>query len=273
MPCEKLAPDLKTQNACDDAKYAGRADGLLLVRPRLRGARRRRQADARMLIFNADGSEASMCGNGLRCVAWYLHARDRGCSAFTIETGAGLMRAEIVAPERVRIAMTPPRKIRLGLALPARGKHWKIHSVDTGVPHAVVPVRSIESVDLSALGPAIRFHPRFRPAGTNVDLLKIRSPHRIAVRTYERGVEAETLACGTGAVACVVVGAALGLLKPPVSVETSGGERLTVRFRGDLAPSTPKGARPLFYLEGPARILFKGEMWRKPGEPGRREKR
>jgi len=229
---------------CDRKRGIG-ADGLLLVGPSRRG-------DARMRIFNPDGSEAEMCGNGLRCVAWYLHDRDHGKKQLTLETGAGIMQAHVIERERIRVFMSMPRKLRLGLKLRLRGRTQELHSVVTGVPHAVLRVAALERFDLASLGPVIRHHKFFQPAGTNVDLLRIDSAHRVAVRTYERGVEAETLACGTGAVACVVIGTALGHLKPPVQAMTASGERLTVGFRQDREPWEG------LYLEGPARVLFEG---------------
>ena len=231
---------------CDRKKGIG-ADGLLWIAPS-------RKADARMRIFNPDGSEAAMCGNGLRCVALFLHSRDHGKKELRLETGAGLMQAQRVRPERIRIQMTMPRNLRLGIRLTLRGIRYELHAVNTGVPHAVLRVRSLERIDLSTLGPRIRFHRLFQPAGTNVDLLRIDNPHQVAVRTYERGVEAETLACGTGAVASVIIGAALGRLQPPVQVTTAGGETLTVGFRQSRKPWEG------LYLEGPARILFEGTI-------------
>lgn len=246
-------PSALAREWCDRKRSIG-ADGLLLVQPS-------RRADARMRIFNPDGSEASMCGNGLRCVAWYLHAKNgdrhqkgpgRPGTFWTLETGAGLTQAQITGPERVQVSFIPPRGLRLGLSVTWRGKRLAVHSVDTGVPHAVILVPKLETVDLEDLGPFIRWHRMFKPKGTNVDLLKIHSPHRASIRTYERGVEQETLACGTGTVAAVVVGAALGRLRPPVQVATAGGERMTVGFRQSRKPWEG------LTLEGSARILFEG---------------
>lgn len=231
---------------CDRKQGIG-ADGLLWIAPS-------RKADARMRIFNPDGSEAAMCGNGLRCVSWFLHERDHGKKRFRLETGAGLMETEVVQPGRIRIRMTAPRALHLGIRLTLQGTRYELHSVNTGVPHAVLRVRSLEGIDLSILGPRIRSHRLFQPAGTNVDLLRINGPHQAAIRTYERGVEQETLACGTGAVACVVIGAALGALKPPVQVMTAGGDTLTVGFRQSRKPWED------LYLEGSARILFEGML-------------
>ena len=234
---------------CDRRRGIG-GDGLLVVISSRRG-------DARMRIFNPDGSEAAMCGNGLRCVAWYLQTLSRGNGSLSIETGAGLMKAQVVGLERVRSFFQPPRKIQLKIPILIRGKRFLIHRVDTGVPHAVLPVSRLDRIDVSSLGPVIRNHRIFQPAGTNVDWVQIQSPHRIAIRTYERGVEAETLACGTGAVAAVTIAAALGRLKSPVEVLTAGGEHLTVGFGG--AKGAGSQSRHL-YLEGSARISFEGAV-------------
>ena len=233
---------------CDRKRGIG-ADGLLLVLPS-------RVGTARMRIFNSGGSEAAMCGNGLRCVAWYLHTRNGRAHEMTVETAAGVMRAEVVGPERIRIFMTPPRDLHLGLHLSHRGKQYELQAVNTGVPHAVLVVGHLKRFDLASLGPVIRHHRLFRPQGTNVNLLKIYTSHRISVRTYERGVETETLACGTGAVACVVIGSALGHLEPPVEVSTLGGERLIVGFD---SKNKPWGK---LFLEGPVQTLFTGNLSR-----------
>ncbi|MBI3312456.1 MAG: diaminopimelate epimerase [Candidatus Omnitrophica bacterium] len=229
---------------CDRKRGIG-ADGLLLVLPSRKGT-------ARMRIFNSDGSEASMCGNGLRCVVWYLNGRNGSHKQIAVETGAGTMKGQVLSPGTVRIFMTPPKELRLGLRLTYRGRRYQLHSVNTGVPHAVVLGRRISRMDLKTLGPFIRRHKLFGSAGTNVNLVEVYSPHRISVRTYERGVEDETLACGTGAVASVVIAAALGRLQSPVQVKTTGGETLTVGYQS--------GRRPWegLYLEGPVDLLFQG---------------
>ena len=242
------APAALAREWCDRKRSVG-ADGLLLVQASRRG-------NARMRIFNPDGSEPTMCGNGLRCVAWYLHSMNGGRRRWTVETGAGVMQAQITGKEQVRISFIPPKSLHLGRGVAWRGKRVTVHSVDTGVPHAVLLVPRLGAVDLGALGPHIRRHRLFKPKGTNVNLLRIHSPHRASIRTYERGVEQETLACGTGTVASVVIGAALGRLKSPVQLTTAGGEKLTVGFH--------QGRKPWegLYLEGPARILFQGGIAR-----------
>ena len=237
------SPSVLARSWCDRKRGIG-ADGLLLTLPS-------RRADARMRIFNSDGSEAEMCGNGLRCMVWYLHSRGGGKN-LSVETRAGLMRAQIVDGNRVRIYLSRPKNLHLGLKLSHSGKKYLAHAVNSGVPHAVLLTSHLEKADLRTLGPVIRHHKNFKPAGTNVNLMRIESPHRIAIRTFERGVEGETLACGTGAVASVLIGTALGRLQPPVQVKTAGGESLRVGFTQNRKPWEG------LYLEGPARILFEG---------------
>ena len=251
-------PSRLARSWCDRRRGIG-ADGLLLTLPS-------RKADARMRIFNSDGSEAEMCGNGLRCMVWYLHSHNgrhwpesrgeasssRSHREITVDTRAGLMRAEVISSDRVRVFLSRPKNLHLGQKLKAAGKSCQVHSVNSGVPHAVLLTSRLEKTDLSTLGPAIRHHKAFKPAGTNVNLMRIESPHRIEIRTFERGVEGETLACGTGAVAAVLIGTALGRLQPPVQVKTAGGESLRVGFTQNRKPWED------LYLEGPVRTLFEG---------------
>ncbi len=238
------SPSTLARAWCDRRRGIG-ADGLLLVLPSRKGT-------ARMRIFNSDGSEAEMCGNGLRCVVWYLHTQNGGHKEISVETRAGLMRAQIMGRDRVRVYLSRPKNLHLGQKLKVDGKSYQVHSVNSGVPHAVLLTSHLEKADLRTLGPAIRNHKAFKPAGTNMNLMRIESPHRVAIRTFERGVEGETLACGTGAVASVVIGTALGRLQPPVQVKTAGGESLRVGFTQNRKPWEG------LYLEGPARILFEG---------------
>ena len=224
------------------------ADGLILVREA-------DEADFRMRYFNRDGGEAGMCGNGARCVARF--ARDAGIAGdrMRFETGAGPVDAWIAGDDRVRIGMGPVVGIGIGLR-PAGG--WeKAHFADSGVPHAVVFADDEAAlVDGSFLekAPLLRSDPLFGEAGANVDLVFVSDPSTISFRTWERGVEAETLACGTGAVASAVVAAAVGLAAPPVSCRTAGGDVLEVDFAlgGDEARDV--------FLTGPAVAAFSGEF-------------
>ncbi|MBD3349642.1 MAG: diaminopimelate epimerase [Candidatus Eisenbacteria bacterium] len=223
------------------------ADGLIVVVPSTR-------CDFRMRYLNADGSEAEMCGNGGRCVARF--ARDRGITGdrMRFESRSGTHEAEVVSDTEVRLAMTDPRALILDFEVPLRGNRLVVHRVNTGVPHAVTEVADLEDHPVVEMGRALREHRRFMPEGTNVDFVEPIDRRTIALRTYERGVEDETLACGTGAVASAVVMAALGKTDPPVSVRTRAGFTLTVDFfRSDLGFCDVS-------LTGDARTVYVGEL-------------
>ncbi len=204
---------------CDRSRSIG-ADGMIFLE-------RSRRADFRWKFFNADGSVAEMCGNGGRCAARFAAERGIAGRSMAFETLAGIIHAE-VSGRRVKLQMTRPRDLALDRTLTLRGKTIRYSFVDTGVPHAVVFVRALETVDLPGLGRGIRRHRAFAPRGTNVDFAQARGG-TVWMRTYERGVEGETLACGTGAVACGIVCAARGLVRSPVTVRTRGGD-LVVHF-------------------------------------------
>ncbi len=215
---------------CDRRLGVG-ADGLLVIEPS-------RRADGRMRIFNADGSEAEMCGNGARCVARYLiSASPRGTRGHAVvDTCAGVLRAD-VRGDHVAITMPAPRDLRLGVPVQLRGRRLHVHSINTGVPHAVVPVASLGRMDVDSLGRQLRFHPAFQPAGANVNFVEAdaRHPDRVKIRTYERGVEGETLACGTGATASAILYAVANETngasgRRRVEVETQGGDTLAISF-------------------------------------------
>jgi len=222
------------------------SDGIILIQPS-------RQADFRMRFFNPDGGEVEMCGNGARCVARLAHHLGAAPSVMRIETVAGLLHAEI-QEERVLLRLTDPHSLRLNHGLLVRGERLVAHSVNTGVPHVVVETDDLERLDVQATGAAIRYHPDFAPAGTNANFVRFESGNRIRVRTYERGVEAETLACGTGIVACGVVAAALGLATSPVTVIPASGDALEVGFErsGDTFRNVT--------LLGPAAFVCRGVL-------------
>ena len=230
------------QRLCDRRRSIG-ADGLLLVE-------KSRKADARMRIFNPDGSEAAMCGNGVRCVARFAAGPKRRLS---IETAAGVIRAE-VRGNTVKARIPDPRDLRLGVPLELNGSRGIVHTIDTGVPHAVVIVEDLCCADVSGIGRGIRRHDFFKPRGTNVNFVSIGPGNSIAVRTYERGVEGETAACGTGSTASALVSASLKNLKSPVAVRTAGGDRLKVYFK------RTNGRFSDVRLEGPVETTFQGKV-------------
>ena len=224
------------------------ADGLIVLVPST-------AADFAWRFHNADGSEAAMCGNGSRCAARF--ARMRGIVSrdeMTFLTLAGKIHARLV-PGGAIVRMTDPKGYRDRFALPLKSATREAWFVDAGVPHAVVPVEKIDAHDVAGEGREARFHPLFAPAGTNADFVARIGENRIRARVYERGVEAETLACGTGAVASALVAERLGWARSPVEVITSGGGLLLVHFEGAW------GAHTNVHLEGDARLVYEGE-WR-----------
>jgi diaminopimelate epimerase len=199
------------------------ADGLILVVPSTR-------ADFRMRYFNADGSEADMCGNGGRCVAMFAHARGIAERKMVFESRSGLHEAEIVGDDSVSLTMSDPRALMLSVEIQLKGERVPVHRINTGVPHVVQEVTDLDDFPVVDVGQAIRHHREFMPEGANADFLRVLDEHTIDVRTYERGVEDETYACGTGAVAAALTTAALGKTTSPVAVRTRGGSTLTVGF-------------------------------------------
>jgi diaminopimelate epimerase len=225
------------------------ADGLLAVEPAQNGG------DYRFRYYNADGGEAEMCGNGARCFGQFLRHRIHGgnLGSATFETIAGLVRASFPG-DGVEIGLSDPHGLRLGQTVDVGGTPFTVHSVNTGVPHAVVVVDDLEGTDVVGLGRILRRHAAFAPAGTNVNFLKVLAPGHIAIRTYERGVEDETLACGTGMVASALVHHELTGAPSPIDVDVRGGDTLVVEF--GHAGSGYADVR----LTGPAAFVFRGDI-------------
>lgn len=222
------------------------ADGVILIEAS-------ETADFRWRFFNSDASPAEMCGNGARCAARFAFLQGICSAQLRFETGAGMVEAQ-VAGMRVKVKMTDPQDLRLELRIDLACGPLTVSSLNTGVPHTVVLADGVEGVDVAAVGREIRFHPQFAPAGTNVNFICKESSDGIAIRTYERGVEGETLACGTGAVAGALVAAGKLGLTSPVSVRTAGGERLTVYFENR------SGSYRNIYQEGDARLIYSGAL-------------
>ncbi len=221
-------------------------EGVILIQPS-------GSADFRMRFFNPDGAEADMCGNGARCVARLAHEIGVAGAEMTIETAAGALRAR-VRGERVKLWMTTPRDWRMNRRLTVNGRDFVYHYVNSGVPHVVIEVEDLASADVAGLGRAIRRHEDFRPAGTNVNFIHVTGAGALRIRTYERGVEAETLACGTGMVAAGLIAGRLGRTRPPVAVTCASGDVLTVDYR-----LREDGAEDVT-LEGPAEHVFRGVL-------------
>lgn len=244
---------LLARGACARGRSVG-ADGLIILEPSDRVDPALGRVDFRWHFFNADGSPAEMCGNGGRCAARY--ALDQGLAGprMVFDTLAGPIRAWVDGP-LVKLEMVPPKGAYRDLTLEAPGGPVTLHGVNTGVPHAVVPVADLETAPVRELGRALRFHGHFAPAGTNVNFMTVHEGE-LRVRTYERGVEDETLACGTGAVASALVAGSQGWLKPPITVRVSSGETLKVHFSADDG-----GFREVL-LEGAASHVYQGVLHR-----------
>jgi diaminopimelate epimerase len=242
----KLALD-KAQIAhlCDRHRGVG-ADGVLLVEPAQNGA------DFRMRYYNADGGEAEMCGNGARCFGRFAQRVSGQQGDISFETLAGVITAQFLGGN-VRIQMSEPHSLRLNDGLESGGEVLTVHSINTGVPHAVVFVDELEDVDVRRFGAGLRYHPHFAPKGTNANFVQKVGPQSIAIRTYERGVEDETLACGTGMVACAIIFHELTGAASPVAVKVRGGETLEIGFRQDGAVYRE------VTLTGPADFVFDGQ--------------
>lgn len=223
------------------------------------------EVDFRWRFFNADGSEAEMCGNGARCAARFAHLTGITTkSRLSFRTLAGIIQAEIEG-KRVKIRMTPPHGLRTDFRLEADGCSFLLHFIDTGVPHLVHLVKdepTLEEMKVDHWGRLFRFHPHFQPAGTNVNFAWVQDTGHMAIRTYERGVEAETLACGTGSIASALIAASKNLVSSPVEVRTRSREVLTIHFR-ELCEQGTQDAVSFtdVFLEGDARVVYEGELW------------
>jgi diaminopimelate epimerase len=220
------------------------ADGAIFIQ-------RSRTADFRWHYYNANGGEAEMCGNGSRCAARFAVMHKIAPKRMAFETLAGVIHADVGA-KGVTVELPLPTDLRLNVTIDLGVKSYAAHFVNTGVPHTVVFVDDIESVDVHQTGQAIRYHRMFAPAGTNANFVAVDGPHRLTIRTYERGVEGETLACGTGAVAAAVLAGLLGKVKSPVTLKTRGGPPLGVSFtlEGQGVTSVT--------LTGEARLVYEG---------------
>jgi diaminopimelate epimerase len=224
------------------------ADGLFLLVPNGSG-----KADWSWEFYNRDGSTAEMCGNGARCFARFVQAIAGAKEQTSFETGAGVVRAQFHG-EQVTVNLTRPRDLRLNETVLAAGAKLTVHSLDTGVPHAIVFVPDADQAMVQQLGAAIRFHEHFKPKGTNVNFVQVLGPGHIRVRTYERGVEGETLACGTGVSASALVSARVHQFTPPVKVRVHGGDTLEVTW------TECAGEFDNVNLSGPADFVFKGTV-------------
>jgi diaminopimelate epimerase len=232
-------------------------DGLILIE-------RSRRADFRWRLFNADGSEAEFSGNGARCAARFAYLKRIAPKQMRFETLAGVIEAEM-APRSVKRGATPifdrvkvrfpdPKGLRLNLRVALDGTEREAHFLDTGVPHCVYLVDDPDQVDVVGIGRSTRHHSLFQPAGANVNFISVLDPHQIRIRTYERGVEDETLACGTGSIASALIASLVGKAESPVTLIPQSGLNLMVHFQSDGKSFTD------VYLQGDARAVYEGKI-------------
>ncbi len=222
------------------------ADGLILLRHATSGA------DWAWDFYNADGSNAEMCGNGARCFARYIDRLAEGNGEPSFETACGIIHAQING-DTVTVNLTNPHGLILNETIPIIAGEQTVHTLNTGVPHAVLFVDDADAAMVEKLGSEIRRHEHFAPAGTNVNFVQVLKPGHIRTRTYERGV-GETLACGTGVCASAMVSARLNDWPSPVKVEVLGDDTLAVAFasEGDEFSQVQ--------LTGPAEFVFEGTV-------------
>jgi len=232
---------------CDRHRGVG-ADGVILLQPCASG-----QADFSWAFFNSDGSVAEMCGNGARCFARFVQKLGWQKPTVTFETLAGVIRAEYHG-EQVKLGLSAPHSARLRERVTTPHGPLEVSSINTGVPHAVLFVEDADRAMVGPIGRALRFHDRFQPKGTNVNFVQPLDAHSIRVRTYERGVEGETLACGTGVCASAIIACLAGHARPPVRVRVQGGDTLEVDFK--VAGNEVRDVT----LKGPADFVFEGKM-------------
>ena len=221
-------------------------DGVLLLESS-------KQADFKMRILNADGSEAEACGNGFRCIALLAHQKFDFPRRQRFESLAGVIDADIHGA-RVRVRLMDPKDFKERQKIKVGQKELSYYFIRVGVPHVVIFVEGLWKLPVFEIGRAIRFHSEFQPAGTNVNFVEVTGSNSICVETYERGVEENTQACGTGSTASAIVSVVAGYVKTPVEVKTRGGEILTVDFlrKGDPVQDV--------YLEGDAQLVYEGKI-------------
>ncbi len=234
------------EDLCDRHRGIG-ADGLLAVEPAENGA------DYKFRYYNADGGEAEMCGNGARCFGAYtMKLADKKEVQF--ETIAGTLGALAMGSD-VQIAMSTPFDLHRDTGIKIDGLSSSVSSINTGVPHTVAFTESLSSLDVKALGAVIRYHDFFSPAGTNANFAQVLSSQHLAIRTYERGVEGETLACGTGMVACALLHHLNTGAPSPIKIDVAGGDTLEIGFT-PLADDQFTDVT----LTGPADFVFEGTI-------------
>lgn len=249
-----LGPDLLsdfTRGVCRRGLGLG-ADGVVTIEDAAGGS----GVDFRWHYINANGTEGELCGNGAMCAARFAVDAGIALASCRFETPAGIIAAEVIdGGPRVRLDMVDATIVRRGLYLDGSPDVTAFDHVEVGVPHVVAVAPNVNTFrDFAAWGERIRNHPELMPRGANVNLIHRIAPDTVRMRTFERGVEAETLACGTGAVASAVVAASRGIVSQPVKVITSSGLPLTVTWKDD-------GSRAMdVRLTGEARFVARGTL-------------
>ena len=228
------------------------ADGLILVE-------NTDKADFKWRFYNSDGSRAEMCGNGARCVSRFANLTGIAGKKLSFLTDVGVVSA-VVSGDKVKIKMTDPTDLREEASLELGGVVFDYRFINTGVPHAVFEVEDLEGLDVVAVGRKVRHHPAFAPDGTNANFIRRNADGHLSIRTYERGVEDETLACGTGNVAAALITALRHDREPPVKLLTRSGECLTIHFERNGNRFTN------VFMEGGARVIYTGELCREAWE-------
>ncbi len=248
------------RKTCDRHMGIG-ADGILVLD-------KSKSCDYRMRIINADGSEAEMCGNGARCMAVYVARKFAVVpEIFSMETHAGKISAKVDG-EIATVQLSNPKDYRPNVDIKIGDKKLTGHFINTGVPHAVIFVQGLQEMDVHGLGQLIRNHSVFAPKGANVNFVEKIKEGVVALRTYERGVEAETLACGTGSVACALIGYLQGIEKllpinnAAMRVVTKSGEVLDVTFDLDIINDKPVITN--VWLKGSGKFICKGDYYYQP---------
>ena len=233
------------ERACRRRESVG-ADGLIFVTESTK-------YDFGWRFFNADGGEVEMCGNGGRCVSRFAYLKEIAGPKMTFETLVGPVSAEVKG-RVVKVLMPEPGSPSIDIDLEFRQGWRSCDFINTGVPHVVIEVEDLTNHPVKDQGRVIRYHNRFSPEGTNANFITKIGPDRLAVRTYERGVEDETLACGTGAIASALVGAIRGMVSSPVKVKTRGGEELTIHLQRE------RESFKAVWLEGNTSIVYEGRL-------------
>ncbi len=233
------------RNVCRRKMSVG-ADGLILIESS-------DSADFSWRFFNSDGSLAEMCGNGARCAARFAYLNGIAGERLSFETQAGIINGQ-VKDGGAKVKIPDPADLRLDYSIDLKNGSLTVSSINTGVPHVVIMMDSVDEVDVFGLGREIRHHEAFAPAGTNVNFICAQNSGQLAIRTYERGVEDETLACGTGSIASALIASLKTRWASPISLVTRSGETLTIYFReGDQVFTD-------VYLEGDARLIYTAEL-------------